>query len=458
MRYILMTSPLNISTNSPHYLSGAAGNTPLRWRKLALLLSGHALFLVAVYSVLYTLGILDYAPASDTIIRWDAGWFNSIRLHGYDYVPNGQSNVPFFPLFPYLWRLLHLDGTGISLINFGLLLLGMAWLGRTFALRSGQILVLLSVPSLFICLVPYAEALFFLFGAVLLRGLHRQNLGLTLLGLLGCCLSRSAATLFLPAFVLAELLACTSRAMLPQLALRLGTGLLTIAAALGIVMFLHYQATGDPLIFFAAHENWGHKIKWQLHPQLFSSAGLVVLWLDAVALLAGLVAALACLSLGIRWVWQWFQQGPAPTVPSRALTFSLGYVLAAICFILLYQADNTVGSSRYVLATPFWGVLLAQLPRWSQLPSATKWRTVGLVAGLILVVAAWFGWPSQFPGFLPAQAHWLLLLWVAYLAAYVLAAAQTWRYSREVRTVLYVVNVVYQAFLLNLFLGKVWLG
>lgn len=458
MRYILMTFPLNTSTNPNLFLGEASKGVPLKWRELAVLLIGHTLFLVAVYSVLYIVGILDYAPAPDNVIEWDAGWFNSIRLHGYDYVPNGQSNVPFFPLFPYLWRLLHLDGIGISIINFGLLLLGMAYMARTFSLSRGQVLILLSVPSVFICCVPYAEALFFLFGAVLLCGLHRQNLGLTLLGLFGCCLSRSAATLFLPAFVLAEALACTSKAMLPQLALRLGTGLITIAAALGIVMFLHYQATGDPLIFFTAHENWGHKMDWHLSPRLFSSAGLVVLWLDAIALLAGLAAALACLSLGITWVWQWFQQGPAPAAPSRALTFSLGYVLAAICFILLYQADNTVGSSRYVLATPFGGMLLVQLSQWWKLPPATRWSAVGLVSGLVFVVAIWFGWPSQFPGFLPAQAHWLLILWVTYLAAYLLAASQAWHYSREVRTVLYVVNVIYQAFLLSLFLGRVWLG
>ncbi|WP_073280934.1 hypothetical protein [Hymenobacter psychrotolerans] len=416
------------------------------------------MFLVIVYSVLYTLGILDYAPAPDTIIRWDAGWFESIRTNGYVYVPDGQSNVPFFPLFPYLWRLLGVEGLGISIVNFGLLLLGAALLGRTFALRKGQILVLLSVPSVFICLVPYAEALFFLFGAVLLCGLHRQKLGLTLLGLLGCCLSRSAATLFLPAFILAESLACTSRALLPLLALRLGTGLLTIAAALGIVMFLHYQATGDPLIFFAAHEQWGHKIDWQLYPQMSSSSGLIMVWLDAIALLAGLVAALACLGLGIRWIWNWFRQGPAPVAPSRALTFSMGYVLAAICFILFYQAGNTVGSSRYVLATPFWGALLAQLSLWWELPKTTRWKSAALMSGLVLAVAVWFGWPTKFPGFVPLQASWLLFVWVIYLIAHVLAASKNWRYNREVQAALYISNVVYQLFLLNLFLGMVWLG
>ena len=428
------------------------------WTTWLLLLLGHALFVTAVYSVLYTTGLLNYAPNAQELVTWDAGWFDSIRSHGYHSLRNGQSNIPFFPLFPYLWRLLGLDGLGISIVNMGLLLLGVAWIGNTFSLRRGQVLLILSVPSIFICFVPYAEALFFVFGAILLRGLHRQHLGLTMLGLLGCCLTRSAATLFVPAFVLAEVIACTSRAELPKLVWRLSLGIVAMAAALGTVIYMHNEATGNPLVFFAAHEQWGHKIQWPLKTQLHSSAGLVVLWLDAFALLTGLVAATSCTWLVVRWLRGFYQKGPAPAAPSRAVVFSLGYIVAAICFILLYQADDLVGSSRYVLATPFFGIVLAQLPRWQQLAKRIKWAVVIFAVVLSVLVALWLGWPLRFPGFLPAEAHWLFAVWMSYIALYLLSAPGTWRYGREVQAGLYVFNVVYQAYLLNLFLGQVWLG
>ena len=428
------------------------------WTAWLVTLAGHALFVATVYSVLYATGLLQNAPNPDNIIGWDAGWFNSVRTGGY-VGSSGQTNIPFFPLFPYLWRLLGVGGLGISAVNAGLLLLGAAWLGRTFGLRRHQVLLLLSVPPVFFCFVPYAEALFFLFGAVLLRGLHRQHLGLTVLGLLGCCLTRSAATLFVPALVLAEVLACTARPQLPRLVARLGAGLLAVAGALGTVFYLHYRATGNLWALFVAYEHWGHAPSWpQLH-QLHSSAGITVLWFDALALLVGLMAGVACLGLGVRWLAGWFRPGPAPVAPSRAVVFALGYCAAAVGFILVYQqASDITGASRYVLATPFFGLLLAQLARWRQLGPAGRWAGAGLLAAGVVGVAVWLGWPARFPGFYPAETQWFFALWVVYLGLYGLAAPRAGRYRREVRAGLYVANVVYQAFLLNLFLGATWLG
>lgn len=453
-----MTFALKTLTNlwsSATRPSAAGGPSWLGWLGL---LAGHVLLLAAVYSILYAVGIITNAPTSESLISWDAGWFNSVRDHGYQAPNGGQSNIPFFPLFPYLWRLLGPGGFWISIVNGALFLVGMAWLGRTFELRRSQVLLLLSVPSVFICFVPYAEALFFLFGAVLLCGLHRQHLALTLLGLLGCCLTRSAATLFAPALVMAEVLACTSRADLPRLALRLGTGLLAIAAALGLVFFMHYQATGNPFAFFEAHKQWGHIIQWPLARHYHSSAGLVVLWLDMLALFTGFLAAAVCIGLGIRWLRGWWQPGPPPLAPSRAVVFSLGYAFAAIAFILLYQAGDIVGSSRYVLATPFFGVLLAQLPRWQQLSWRGRAGWAGLAGVLGIFIAICLGWPARFPGFFPAEAQWFFALWGVYLVLHLLVAPGVWRYGREVRAGLYVANVIYQAFLFNLFLGVIWLG
>ena len=39
--------------------------------------------------------------------RWDGGWYLDIAEHGYRFVPGEQSNVAFFPLYPYLLRLVH---------------------------------------------------------------------------------------------------------------------------------------------------------------------------------------------------------------------------------------------------------------------------------------------------------------------------------------------------------------
>ncbi len=404
--------------------------------------------------------MLTNAPTAKNLVVWDGLYFDSVRQAGYVFTES-RTNIPFFPLFPYLWRWLGVDGLGISGINFGFLLLGTGILGHTFGMRRYQVLLLLSVPTVFFCLVPYAEALFFFFGAILLRGMHRQQLGLTVVGLIGCCLARSAATLFVPAFVFAEALACVTRAELPRLALRIGAGLLAIAAALGLVLYLHYQATGDAWIFFTAHEKWAHVPHWwPLPSRLHSAVGITVLWLDLLAVFTGLLALVICLNLGIRWLVCWFwpgANGHSPA-PSRAILFALAYCSAAIGFIFIYQNGDLVGSSRYVLATPFFGVLLLELFRWRTLPSRTRWAMGGLAIAIALGLMIWLGWPARFPGFFPAEAHVFFALWVAYVLLYPLAALERWRYAREVRAGLYVANVVYQAFLLNTFISQVWMG
>jgi hypothetical protein len=39
--------------------------------------------------------------------RWDGGWYLDIAEHGYRFVPGEQSNVVFFPLYPYMVRVVH---------------------------------------------------------------------------------------------------------------------------------------------------------------------------------------------------------------------------------------------------------------------------------------------------------------------------------------------------------------
>jgi Gpi18-like mannosyltransferase len=39
--------------------------------------------------------------------RWDAGWYFDIAKNGYRFLPGEQSNVAFFPLYPYVVRAVH---------------------------------------------------------------------------------------------------------------------------------------------------------------------------------------------------------------------------------------------------------------------------------------------------------------------------------------------------------------
>lgn len=193
----------------------------------------HVAVVLVTYLTLYALGIIQHTPTEITLQSWDAGLFHRLSQTGYDDATSGIN--AFFPLLPIVWRLTGLSAVGISLMNSACGCLGVGILAWAFRLSARQILVALSGPMLFFLTVPYAEALFFLWSAVLLAGLHRQKYGLVIVGLLGACLARSAATLFIPAYLFAELLWWNQQPW-HKSALRILGGVSAIASAMALVM------------------------------------------------------------------------------------------------------------------------------------------------------------------------------------------------------------------------------
>ena len=78
-----------------------------------------SLFIV-LYVILCLIGLIEYFPNNVNLVSWDAVWYNGIKDNGYYYDPSRQSSVAFFPLFPYLWRLIGVNAVGISFFNFSL--------------------------------------------------------------------------------------------------------------------------------------------------------------------------------------------------------------------------------------------------------------------------------------------------------------------------------------------------
>jgi len=132
----------------------------------------HFAFLGILYSAYRIYTEQPVLPSEkDLSIVWDGYHYTNIKNDGYSYNPARQSNVAFFPGFPYLWKYSGLNAFGISLINLLLFLTGLFFLVREFAIRQRDALLFLSLPSLFFMFVPYSEALFFAASSILLIGL-----------------------------------------------------------------------------------------------------------------------------------------------------------------------------------------------------------------------------------------------------------------------------------------------
>ena len=120
----------------------------------------HLFLLFTAYSILMFLGFITQMPNAGNLNRWDTGWYLSIVENGY-VLQEGQSNVAFFPFFPFLWKSLHLGMRSVSLLNAILFLGAFSWLANEFKLKNSHIFFFLSVPSFMFMFVPYSEASFF---------------------------------------------------------------------------------------------------------------------------------------------------------------------------------------------------------------------------------------------------------------------------------------------------------
>lgn len=413
------------------------------WRSPAGVPLLHLALLAAIASALYCFGIIRHLPATDNLTAWDIPWYRSISRVGYSTVGAATYFRAYFPLFPYFWRFTHLDELGIALVNAALFLTSFTWLAYQLRLPRRWQLLALSSPLLMFMWVPYTEALFFLFSALLLAGLHQQRTGWVLLGLFGAGLARSASSLFLPSLLLmAALLAISGNS---RQAWRWGGGgLLAMVASVAVVATMQWVQTGEAFGFITVHQHWGHMLQIPTLP-LMATTGINMLWLEAVALTIGVGAAGLCLALVLRARRRWAERHTL-AYPSPAVVFSLGYAVCATLFIVVFQGGNLANLARYIMATPFMVVLLWQLSRLPAWPRATY----GYLAVGTALLWPLFGAYTRFPNFTTGQAMWYFGLITGYILAYL--GCRQWRYGREIMMVLYVFNVVIQLHLLDGFL------
>ncbi len=117
-------------------------------------------------------------PFLDMWTQWDSGWYLHIAQHGYQNIPdlNGQTDIAFFPLYPYLIRFLswpfHYNTKAVVVI--GLLISSVAFIAaahflyklvaKKFSPKIARLtlLMLFISPASFIFSSVMTESLFFL--------------------------------------------------------------------------------------------------------------------------------------------------------------------------------------------------------------------------------------------------------------------------------------------------------
>lgn len=206
----------------------------------------------------------------DSFARWDSIWYWKVATKGY-YLEQGQSDIAFFPGFPFLTRALaHLTG---DVWSAGLIIVNLSLLGSLFFLygiarhyfddadaRRAPLWVLMFPASIFLSSF-YTEAPFLLAVSAAFYFYERDQL--LLAGVCGClaALTRLTGILLLPAFLFGLLHRnhYRFRDVFPK-----GLALLLIPVGLLGVMYINHEVAGDPLAFVKAQAAWNRHAMFPL--------------------------------------------------------------------------------------------------------------------------------------------------------------------------------------------------
>ena len=224
------------------------------WSVLVVVLASAAMSLPATTSNPW----IAYADAPP-LARWDAVWYRSIAVKGYQYDPAvPQNNVGFYPLYALaagsISRLLHtpLLPTGIvlSLVFLGASLL---LIGDLFAEWGGPgmgglgVAALLAYPTAFFLAAFYSESLFLLCAAASLWGARRRRWFVAGVAAFGACLTRFNGFLLIPALLWYALDARRDGGAGSK-AGRIAALALAVAGAAAYPAYL-WRRWGDPLLY-----------------------------------------------------------------------------------------------------------------------------------------------------------------------------------------------------------------
>jgi len=296
-----------MSAGTSFISSGWGSNGPTDWRFIlgGLIASRAALTLVGLIATLVLhepnrhLELLPDFGALEMWAQWDAEHYVDIAVDGYSYTPGTYSNVPFFPLFPWLIRLVAMPFgplnqqaaalAGLVIANVALfiaLLYLAALVARDMSLsvaRRTVVYILVFPTTLFLSSV-YAESLFLATATASLY--HARQGEWYRAGLAGglAALTRPYGFLLVVTLALEMFRQRAPTRAWPAVAI--------VPAGLAIYLGYLWVQFGDPLLYFKANQVWGRGFHWPWETMLNYIRGPLVgfdwpySWLDLLSMLA----------------------------------------------------------------------------------------------------------------------------------------------------------------------------
>jgi hypothetical protein len=418
----------------------------------------HVSLFVLFYLIFSFFGIITEFPTNDSILRWDASWYNSIMKNGYQYFWYEASNSAFFPLFPYLWKLLHVNAIWISLINYLICLFGLYLLFKHFEIEKKIILVFLAIPSSIFFFLPYTESLFLLCTSIFLVGLKNDNLKWIVVGIFLSSLTRATAMFFIPSIIIMEVF-FANQLMDKKVWKNILLYSLVSLIGLFVVVLFQYALTAEWFAFAKQQVKfWHHRFSLPGIP-FVTYGGSSILWLDALALNFGFIASLLLVVFGVRFLLK----KSIFNFKDKPFWFSATYAFMVTVYCIFFDHKSYEGGTelvslnRYLLSTSFFLVFLNGLIQ--RISYSFKNGLILFSIILFSSILLGLGRSLLFLDALYQNYHrstiFFIVIMLYFFMYYFLMHP---RYKREVSVMLLCINLILSVIVYHLFIQNNWVA
>jgi hypothetical protein len=392
-------------------------------------------------------------------VQWDAVNYKRIMDDGYNQQKAGGDYIfAFFPLFPFVWKVLHLPTVGMMVINYLLFVCAFLLLQRLFTTsqKSNWLHVVLAwtLPSVVIYIIPYSEALFMLTVSIGLYGMVRKNYTLFFIGFFFASLCRPAYTFLFLSILCVEVLDLINHRSAARFiksfftkSLPLILGTLTVGL---IQWFEHKQSIFK---FVEVQKYWNNELQVPRKLADWSHEGFGIN--VGVVWLVGIPLFLLLLTHGLKRIRSQSRSasGQGYSMKDYLMILSAFFTLGSFLFILMFRGGSLHCMFRFTLCTPFFYMLFLYgfdyIRKYHWLTRLIGLMPFGLAGLMMLGKSEYSGdWNfSDFGFFLLCAALVLFVLQEFY---------SRWWYRVGLLTTVFA-NLFWTAYLLNMYINNGWI-
>lgn len=399
-----------------------------------------------------------------TAYNWDAKYYHAIRDSLYSGIDSSHMyRYAFYPFFPMVWKISHTNGHGIVVLNYLFFALAIFILSSIFLKNSKSQLYYfwasLILPTAVIYYIPYTEAVFILTFALAVVGLVKRKYWLYFIAMLCFSMTRPASLILIVAFFAVNTINLFYHRKIWHFIKESFLSTIPIFTAWGAVTLIEYYYSHSWNVYNEACTLWpkntdlgGPLYDWSIEG--FGMTIFAIICFAVPAFVYTVIYGSGALVNRLKEAPVSLFSGNFEFIKKYLFNISMMFITGLSLFHLISDGYMVNGFYRYTLCTPFFYIVLLQLP--GKLKNLTPQYKLALVL-LTLIVTFLFLLSAPYASAI-FRFQYLGLLLLILLGIFLLYEPSLPTVAKIIMLVpLSLLSLVWQTFLFNMYLSNAWI-